>query len=329
MEKPAPAPAPAPAPEHFIGIDVSKAKLDVSIDGGEHLIVEQTEGGLAELTARLAPLSPALVVMEATGGLEALPAAALAAAGMAVAVVNPRQARDFARAVGRLAKTDAIDAASLAHFARAIRPQPRPRPDAEAVELDGLLDRRRQLVAMRTAEQNRTATAVGAVRADLEAHLRWLDGRIERLEKELGDRIRRSTMWREKEDLLRTIKGIGPIASRTLLTALPELGSLTARQVAALAGLAPVADDSGARRGARRIAGGRATVRAVLFMAALAARRFNPVLRAFAERLEEAGKRPKVILVAVARKLLVIANAVLRSKTPWDPDHAKKFALNG
>jgi transposase len=325
MVTPAPAPAPAPEPEprHFIGVDVSKAKLDVSIDGDEHLVVERTEAGLAGLVARLGPLAPALVVMEATGGLEALPAAALA-----VAVVNPRQARDFARASGRLAKTDAIDAACLARFARAIRPEPRPRPDAEARELDALLDRRRQLVAMRTAERNRTATAVGAVRADLEAHLRWLDGRIERIEKDLEDRIRRSTLWREKEDLLRTIKGIGPVASRTLLTGLPELGTLTPRQAAALAGLAPMADDSGSRRGPRRIAGGRATVRAVLFMAALSARRSNPALRPFADRLEKAGKRPKMILVAVARKLLVIANAVLRDKAPWDPDYAKKFVPN-
>jgi transposase len=316
----------APEPQHFIGIDVSKAKLDVSIDGAAAFPVERTDAALAALAQRLAPLRPALVVLEATGGLEVLPAAVLDRAGLAVAVVNPRQARDFARATGKLAKTDAIDAAALAHFARAIRPEPRPLPDQAARELDGLLDRRRQLVTMRTMEQNRlSAGAAGRVRRDLEAHLRWLDDHIGRLDKELEERVRASPVWRERDDLLRTIKGIGEVVSRTLLCALPELGSLNPRQAAALAGLAPMADDSGSRRGPRRVAGGRQAVRAVLFMAAQSARRFNPPLRAFADRLEAAGKKPKVVLVAVARKLLVIANAVLRTKTPWDPNYAKEI----
>jgi transposase len=220
----------ATAAERFIGIDVSKAKLDVSIDGDAPFVVERTDAGLAALVGRLAPLRPTLVVMEATGGLEVLPAAALARAGLAVAVINPRQARDFARATGRLAKTDAIDARALAHFARAIRPEPRPLPDATTRELDGLLDRRRQLVGMRVMEQQRLGAACGRVRRDLEAHIRWLDEHIERIDEELGQRIRCSPVWRERDELLRSIKGIGEVASRTLLAALPELGTLSNRR---------------------------------------------------------------------------------------------------
>jgi transposase len=320
MTPPAPAPAPAPAPEVVVGIDVSKARLDVAADGLPPFAVANTPEGVAALVARLAPLRPALVVLEATGRLEAAAVAALIAAGLPVAVINPRQARDFAKATGRLAKTDAIDAAALAHFARAIRPAARPLPDEAARELDALLDRRRQLVGMRTMEQHRlSAGAAGRVRRDLEAHLRWLDDHIARVDKELDERVRSSPAWREKDDLLRGIPGIGPVASRTLLAAMPELGRLTNKQAAALVGLAPMADDSGGRRGRRRVAGGRGVVRAVLYMAAQAARRHNPVLRAFAERLAAAGKRPKVVLVAVARKLVVIANAILRSGRPWDP----------
>lgn len=306
-------------PEVFVGIDVSKARLDVAADGIPPFAVGNTPEGVVDLVARLRPLRPTLIVLEATGKLEAAAVAALTAAGLAVAVVNPRQVRDFARATGRLAKTDAIDAAVLAHFARAIRPQVRPLPDEVARELDALLDRRRQLVGMRTMEQNRiSAEADKHVRRDLEAHLRWLDGRIKRVDKELDERIRSSPVWKEKDDLLRGIKGIGPVASRTLLAAVPELGTLTGKQASALVGLAPMADDSGRHRGRRRVAGGRGQVRAVLFMAAHAARRHNPALEAFALKLEAAGKKPKVILVAVARKLVVIANAILRSGKPWD-----------
>jgi transposase len=318
-----------PATECFVGIDVSKAKLDVSIDGDAPFTVERTDAGLAELVGRLAAARPTLVVMEATGGLEVLPAAALAKSGLAVAVINPRQARDFARATGRLAKTDAIDARVLAHFARAIRPEPRPLPDETTRELDGLLDRRRQLVGMRVMEQQRLGDAFVRVRRDLEAHLRWLDEHVERIDQELEQRIRSSPVWRERDDLLRSIKGIGEVASRTLLAALPELGTLTNRQAAALVGLAPMADDSGTHRGARRVTGGRKAVRAVLYMAAQSARRYNPPLREFADRLVAAGKKPKVVLVAVARKLLVLANAVLRTGMPWDPNYAKEIAVGG
>ena len=306
--------------EVFVGIDVSKTRLDVAVDGAPPLAVENTPEGVADLVARLRPLRPQLVVLEATGNLEAAAVAALAAAGLAVAVVNPRQVRDFAKATGKLAKTDAIDAAVLAHFARAVRPQVRPLADEATRELDALLDRRRQLVGMRTMEQNRLAAEVSApVRRDLEAHLRWLDKRIRQVDKELDERVRSSPVWKEKDDLLRGVPGIGPVVSRTLLAGVPELGRLTNKQAAALVGLAPMADDSGQRRGPRRVAGGRGLVRAVLFMAAHAARRHNPVLKAFAERLAAAGKKPKVILVAVARKLVVIANAILRTGKPWDP----------
>jgi transposase len=309
----------APAPEVFVGIDVSKARLDVAADGAEPFAVENSPEGVAGLVERLAALRPTLVVLEATGKLEAAVVAALAAAGLAVAVVNPRQARHFARATGRLAKTDAIDAAALAHLARALRPEARPLPDEATAELAALLDRRRQLVGMRTMERNRLATASGRVRRDLEAHLRWLEEHIARVDEELEERVKASPAWKEKEDLLRGIPGIGPVASRTLLADVPELGTLTNKQAAALVGLAPMADDSGGRRGPRRIAGGRSVVRSVLYMAAQAARRHNPALKAFADRLAAAGKKPKVVLIAVARKLVVLANAILRSGKPWDP----------
>src|SRR5262249_31648719 len=230
----------------------------------------------------------------------------------AVAVINPRQARDFAKATGRLAKTDAIDAAVLVAFGRAVQPQPRVLPDEATRELDALLDRRRPLGGVRTLRPKPPpGTGSAPVRGDVEAHLQWLDQHIAAVDQQLEDRIRSSPVWRAKDELLRSIKGIGPVASRTLLAAVPELGRLDRRQIASLVGLAPMADDSGQHRGTRRIQGGRSWVRSVLYMAALAARRFNPVLREFAGRLEAAGKRPKVILAAVARKLLVVANAIL------------------
>ena len=245
---------------------------------------------------------------------------ALAAAGLPVAVINPRQARDFAKATGQLAKNDRIDAAVLAHFAEAIRPQPRPLPDAEVRSLDALLTRRRQLLEMHTMEQNRLSSGTDpTVRADLQAHLAWLSERLIRSEKELAEAVRASPVWRAKDELLQSIPGLGPVASQTLLAALPELGTLSGKEAAALAGLAPCDDDSGKRHGARHIRGGRAGVRQVLSMAALSAARFNPVLKAFHDRLKEPGKEAKVILVAVARKLVVLANAILRDGQPWDP----------
>ena len=312
-----------PAPRPFVGIDVAKDKLDVAVGDAPAFTVPRTEEGVAGLTARLARERPALVVIEATGGLEVMAATALAAAGLPVAVINPRQARDFAKATGALAKTDAIDAALLARFGRAIGPEVRPLPDEAARELDALLDRRRQLVGMRTMERNRLAASPpGRARADVEEHLRWLEEHIKRVDGELARRIRSSPVWREKDDLLRGIQGVGPATSHTLLAALPELGRVSGRAIAALAGLAPMCDDSGRYRGPRHIQGGRKQVRAVLYMAAHAARRHNPPLRALAERMEAAGKAPKAILVAVARKLLVVANAVLRTRKPWDPNFA-------
>lgn len=304
----------------FVGIDVSKATLDVAIGDERPFRVSNNREGLDQLLPRLLSHEVALIVLEATGGLEALCAATLAAADLPVAVINPRQARDFAKATGRLAKTDAIDATVLVAFGRAVRPEPRTLPDEATRQLDALLDRRRQLVGMRTMEQNRLTSIVPSqIRRDLEAHLQWLDQHIAELDQQLEERIRSSPAWRVKDELLRSIKGIGPVVSRTLLAAVPELGQIDRRQIAALVGLAPMADDSGQHRGARRIQGGRSSVRSVLYMAALTARRYNPALRSFAERLAAAGKRPKVILAAVARKLLVIANAILRSGQPWNP----------
>jgi transposase len=307
------------APPCYVGIDVSKDSLDLHArPSGEALRAANDPDGVASITARAAALSPALAVIEATGGYEHPVAAALAAAGIPVAVVNPRQTRRFAEATGRRAKTDAIDAAVLAQFAEAVRPAPRPLPDADTRRLAELLDRRRQLLGMRAMESNRLAQATDrAVRRDIADHLRWLGGRIDRADRELAAAVEASPVWRANDDLLRSIKGIGPVVSRTLLAELPELGTLSRQQAGALAGVAPMNRDSGRHSGKRFIAGGRAGVRTALFQAALSARRFNPALRAFAQRLAAKGKAAKVVLIAVARKLLVIANAVLRDRRPW------------
>jgi transposase len=303
----------------YVGIDVSKDHLDLHArpDGGTARAGNDPDGAAA-LAARPDVRAAALVVIEATGGYEHPVAAALAAAGVPVAVVNPRQVRDFARATGRRAKTDALDAAVLAHFAEAVRPDPRPLPDADTRRLAELLDRRRQLLGMRAMEASRLAQAAApVVRRDIEAHFRWLGGRIDRADAELAAAVEASPVWRADDDLLRTVPGVGPVVSRTLPAALPELGALTRQQVAALAGVAPVNRDSGRRSGKRPIAGGRAGVRTALYQAALSARRYNPALRAFADRLAARGKAAKVVLVAVARKLLMIANAILRDRKPW------------
>jgi transposase len=310
--------------ELFIGIDVSKDTLDGAALPADLTFAQPNDTqGVAAVVGLLLPLQPTLIVLEATGGLELPLATALAAAGLPVAVVNPRQARDFARATGQLAKNDGIDAASLARFGQAIRPQARPLPDAEVRALQALLSRRRQLLEMRGMEQNRLGScSAAAVRTSLQAHISWLSEHLQQTDKELQQSIESSPVWLAKEDLLRSIKGIGPVSSRTLLAALPELGTLSNRQAAALAGLAPYADDSGRRRGCRHIAGGRSVVRNVLYMAALSAARYNPTLRAFKERLVRAGKKAKVILTALARKLVVLANAVLRTGRRWDPNFA-------
>lgn len=302
----------------FLGIDVAKAHLDLADRAGSLERLPNTEAGIAALVARLADRRPTLIVVESTGGLETPLVVALAAAGLPVAVVNPRQVRDFARATGRLAKTDALDAAALAHFAEAIRPEVRPIPDEQARALAALIGRRRQLVEMRVAERNRLHTAsTAAVRTDLEAHIHYLSGQIEGLDRQLGEAIQASPAWKAKDELLRSIPGIGPVASRTLLATMPELGALDRGKVAALVGLAPMNRDSGVMRGRRTIIGGRAEARSVLYMATLSAVRYNPALKAFYGRLRAAGKRAKVALTAAARKLLTIADAILRTGRPW------------
>ena len=308
----------------FGGLDVSKDHLDLHVrPAGAAARFANDDAGIAALVARLAAAAPDRVVVEATGGYEAPAVAALAAAGLPVVVVNPRQARDFARATGRLAKTDALDAAALAAFAEAIRPPVRPLPDADARALAALVARRRQLVEMRTAEQNRLGLAAPGVARSIRDHIRWLDRQLDRAGRELAAAVEASPVWRAKDDLLRGVPGVGPVVARTLLADLPELGALTGKQIAALVGLAPVARDSGTRRGQRSIAGGRASVRSVLYLAALSAARFNPALRAVRDRLRAAGKAAKVVLVAVARKLLVLLNAMLRDGLPWNPNLAK------
>jgi transposase len=304
----------------FVGIDVSKEALDVAVrPGGEGWRVGTDEAGLAELAGRLAALGPALVILEATGGYERAPAAELAAAGLPVQVVNPRQVLAFARALGHLAKTDRLDAAVLAHFAEAVRPAPRPLPDAQAGELKALVARRRQLRGMLAAEQARLGPAPRRVRPQLEAHVAWLRKALRELDDELGRALRSSPLWRERDDLLRGVPGVGPVLSATLIAELPELGRLGRAQIAALVGVAPLNRDSGARRGARSCWGGRAPVRAALYMATLVAARHNPAIRAFYARLTAAGKPKKVALVACMRKLLTILNALLAHQTPWRP----------
>lgn len=307
------------ANERFVGIDVSKDHLDVAVrPDGTHRRVPNTDEGLDQLVALLGPVGPALIVLEATGGYQRRAVAALSLAGLPVAVVNPARAREFAKAAGRLAKTDAVDAAVLAEFAERMRPPVRPLPDAEAQKMQALLARRGQLVGMRTMERNRLGSATDrTVRRSIEAHLAWLEEQIDATEKGLDEAIEASPVWRAKDELLQSIPGIGPGVARTLLFEFPELGALTREQIASLAGVAPMNRDSGRWTGKRFIAGGRAVVRTAVYMATHAARKWNPALKAFADRLTTAGKPPKVVLIAVARKLLVIANAILRDQKPW------------
>jgi transposase len=309
---------------HYAGIDISKGHLDVFVrPAGEHFGVPNDHAGIGSLVCRLLEgACPALVVLEATGGFERPVAAALAAAGLAVAVVNPRQARDFARATGRLAKTDRIDAEVLAHFAEAVHPTPRPVPDEEARALGEILARRRQIVGMLTAEKNRLGAATTRpVRRRIEAHVRWLEKELSRTDRDLEEVIEESPSWRENEELLRGVPGVGPVLARTLLAELPELGGLCGKRLAALVGVAPLNRDSGAFRGRRAVWGGRSGVRAALYMGALVATRYNPQIKEFYERLLAAGKPKKVALVACMRKLLLILNAVLKHRTPWRSPH--------
>ena len=311
-------------PESFVGIDISKDTLDIRIEpAGDSLHVAYDDAGLAEVGQRLAAVRPVLIMMEATGGLETRLASELTARSLPVAIINPRQARDFAKATGQLAKTDRVDAAVLATFARAIRPAIRPLKDADTRELGEQVTRRRQLVAMRVQETLRLGTAATPLlRKNLKAHVAWLDKHIARLDGELTQRLRASEVWKAKDDLLRGIPGVGAVTTVTLFAQCPELGRLNRREIAKLTGVAPLARDSGKHRGTRFIWGGRADVRAVLYMATVAAIRCNPVLKVFAERLKQAGKPAKVVIVACMRKLLTIMNAMLKHNTPWQLQNA-------
>lgn len=307
----------------FVGIDVSKDHLDLhNRPTASAARYTNDPAGIAALLTRVAELAPQRIALEATGGFEAPLAAALAAAGQPVVVVNPRQVRDFAKATGQLAKTDAIDAAVLAHFAEAIRPDVRPLPDVEARALAALVDRRRQLLEMRTAEKNRLALANPRVAPSLRSHITWLTEQLDEVDRELTELIRSSAVWREKDDLLRGVPGIGPVVSRVLVSELPELGRLSNKRIAALVGVAPVSRDSGRMSGTRSIAGGRAGVRSGLYMAILSAVRYNAPIREFYLRLRKAGKAIKVAQVAAMRKLLVILNAMVRDNRPWNPNLA-------
>jgi transposase len=314
----------APVRRPFVGIDVSKARLDVALlPMGESFVVPNDEEGLDELLGRLEDLRPILVVLEASGRCERPVAAVLAAAGIAVCVLNPRQTRDFARATGKLAKTDALDAKVLARFAEAVRPEPRTLPDAEAREFQAILARRRQIIAMTTAEKNRLgATISKAVGGRIEAHIRWLEKELSRTDRDLDETIEKSPTFKENEALLRSVPGVGPVLCRTLLAELPELGTLSPKQLCALVGVAPLNRDSGTLRGRRSVWGGRGRVREALYMGALIASRYNPQIKEFYERLLKATKPKKVALVGCMRKLLVILNAVLRDRTPWRCPHA-------
>jgi transposase len=311
------------APETFIGIDVSKATLDVhTLPGEEAWSTPNDEKSIAVLVARLAALKPNLIVLEATGGLERRILAALLASKLPAVAVNPRQVRDFAKATGQLAKTDSLDARVLALFADRIRPPVRPARDEETQELDALIVRRRQVVDMITAEKNRLAASPPSKRVvqAIRRTITWLKKQLDEVDTDLDKAIRNSSAWKDKDDLLRSVPGVGKVLSRTLLAQAPELGTLGRKQIAALIGLAPLNRDSGAQRGRRCIWGGRAQVRQVLYMSVLAAVRFNPVIAAFHTRLIASGKCHMVALVACMRKLLTILNAMLRSNTSWSTE---------
>lgn len=303
----------------FVGIDVSKKRLDVdAYPVSKAAQYPNDEAGHIQLCAALQALQPQRIIVEATGGLESGMVAHLAAAGLPVVVINPRQARDFAKAIGILAKTDAVDARVLARFGQAIRPQIRPIKSDDVQKLEEVLTRRRQLVEMVTAEQNRKLQASSKMKKEIEEHIIWLKQRILLADTDMGDAIKQSDVWQAKADLLRSIPGVGDVTVRTMLAELPELGQLNRREISALVGICPFNRDSGPQRGKRRIWGGRATVRAALYMATLVATRHNSTIRAFYEKLLKAGKLKKVALVACMRKLLTIMNTMAHNKTMWN-----------
>jgi len=305
-------------PERFVGIDISKQELVVAVRPTTELqTFTNTEEGLATLVRFLQELSASSIVLEATGGFARAAVNAMALAALPVVVVNPRQIRDFARSVGLLAKTDAIDARIIARFAEAVRPEFRPLKDLETQKLGDLNNRRCQIVEMITAEKNRLGMAPVWSQKDIRAYIAWLEKRLKKVNDDIDNLIKQSPIWRQKEKILTSVLGVGPVVTTTLLCGLPELGTLSARKLSALVGVAPFNRDSGQHRGRRACWGGRAHVRAALYMAALTASRCNPVIRAFYLRLRNAGKPAKVALVACMRKILVILNAMLKNNTCW------------
>jgi transposase len=307
----------------FIGIDVSKDQLEVAVrPTNEQMAFSNNDEGIDKLIQRLQPLQPELILMEATGSYHQLVLARLLASGLTAMAINPRQARDFARAIGRLAKTDNIDANVLAEFADRIRPEIRAVADEATQQLDAICTRRRQLVGMIAAEKNRYHSGPATIRVQIKKHILWLEKQIQELEDDLDKLIRSTSAWREKDDLLRSCKGIGPTTSHTMLACLPELGLLSRHQIAALVGVAPFNSDTGKHRGQRHIHGGRLDVRCVLYMATLAAIRSNSVIGSFHRKLIGAGKPKKVAITACMRKLLTILNAMVRTNTRWNPDFA-------
>jgi transposase len=304
--------------EYFVGIDVSKDTLDVcAYPTQDTFRVPNSPDGLGELIKRLKPIEPQLIVFEATGGYETLAVSSLAVAGLPVVVVNPRQIRDFAKSIGRLAKTDVIDAGVIARFASAVRPELRPLKDSPSQELTGLVTRRRQIVDMIVAETNRLNAATRRNRRDIQAHIRWLQKRQDQIDDEIKRNIKNSPLWRTTDQILQSASGVGPATSAMLISCVPELGQLNRKKIACLIGVAPLNRDSGRFKGRRMIWGGRAQVRAVLYMSTLSAIRFNPIIRQFYQRLRGAGKCFKVTMVACMRKLLIILNAMVRNQTKW------------
>jgi transposase len=302
----------------FIGIDISKAWLDIAVHASDVTWrATNDEPGMTKLLKQLKQMKPVLIVLEATGGYEMQLVAELVHAKMPVVVTNPRKVRAFARSTGKLAKTDKLDAKVLAHFAAAIRPEVRTMPSEEEEQLTGLLVRRRQLVDMLTVEKNRLHTVRPALREDIREHIAWLQEKLAKLDEEIDQFLKRSSLWMEKDAILRSAPGVGRVTSCTLLAMLPELGSLNRQEIAALVGVAPVNKDSGRKQGKRRVYGGRATVRSVLYMAALAAKRYNPRIKKFYEELIHRGKEKKVALTACMRKLLVILNAMMKTNQVW------------
>lgn len=302
----------------YIGIDVAKATLDICTADGETWQTPNDDRAMEALCERIAALDPTLIVLESSGGYELRVAAALATAGLPVAIVGGRQIRRYAQALSILAKTDRIDARVLVRFAATVQPPVRALPDGATRALEALITRRRQLVGMMTAEQNRLETAVPAMRKEIKAHLGWLRRQVAKIDQAIDDDVRQSPIFRAKDDLLRSVPGVGDATSRTLIALLPELGTLDRKRIASLVGVAPFNRDSGTLRGRRSVWGGRARVRSVLYMAALVGTRHNPILKDFYRRLRDAGKPAKVALVACMRKLLTILNAIVRDSRAWD-----------